>query len=304
MESASPETEEKGPEGPESRFARRLGFALLVLASFLPYHGCIARPADFEPPSPSGPVTTVSPSEPYVPIARVQLVVRTSLVGETELQEKDVFLGRESGSDDYGFIVFLALAPWLALWGLTRRRGSRLRRGIGILLWALSAALPPTVAASLILSRGPGTPRAAPWQAVTVAGLAALALAWRPPGRRSPEDVEATLSTHAVLGIGVALSRPLLDYSRWLFVDRHSPVAVAMTFFTNYRPGFWITLTALCLLAAPLYFSEESLRGLYDRARPWRSRSSTPTPTSTSTGSTPTGTPSSSAPAPPGSSPS
>lgn len=302
MEPPPPPAPAPNPEGPAGRFALRLGLALLVLASFLPYHGCIAEPDDFEPvPLTRG--ETETPDAAYVPLARAQWVVRHDLLGEEGLEEEDLFLGTNAASNDYGFLVFAALPLWLGFWGLTRRRGSSLRRGLGIGLWTLSGFLPPAFYLALRDER-PGSPGFPPWMALAVAAAAASALVLRPRGRRRPEDVEATLSTHAVIGLGVALCRPVLDYYRWFFVDGHSAQAVAKTFFVNYRPGFWITLTALTLLATPLYFSEESLRGLYDRCRPWRSRSSTPTPTSTSTGSMPTGTPSSTAPAPPGSSPS
>jgi hypothetical protein len=298
-----PAAPDPAPEGPAGRFARKLGIMLLVLASFLPYHGCIAQPDDFEPVPLSTSGWEAEDAEAYVPVVRVQWFLRHTVMGERDLQEEDLFLGNSSASDDYGFVIFIALPAWLAAWGLTRRRGSPTRYRTGRVLWCVTLGLPVAVFFCLIDS-GMGCPDFPWWLALAVATAAALVVGVRPRGRRGPDDVEATLSTLAILGLGAALCRPLLDYYRWVFEKGHSPYAVAMTFFVNYRPGFWITLVALGLVAAPLYYSEDSLRGLYDRCRPWRSRSSTPTPTSTSTGSTPTGKPSSIAPAPPGSSPS
>ncbi len=293
-------------EGPASRFARRVGLALLVLATFLPYHGCIAQPSEFEPPKA---VTTTTDSysrdnEACVPAARIEFEIRRLLLGEPRegLQDR-LLLGAYGTSNDYGYVLFFGLAPWLLLLWLALRRGGRERRAVGRLLWILSGAIPFFVGWALVSGEA-GGPRLDPWIGWPVATGAAVFLAWRPPGRRAPEDVEATLSTHALIALGVALCRPTLDFLDWAFDEGHSLASIALAMAHNYRPGFWLTLTALSLIAAPLYFSEESMRGLYDRCRPWRPRSSTPTPTSTSTGSTETGTPSSTAPAPPDSSPS
>jgi len=287
------------PEGPAARGLRRAGFALLVLAAFLPYHGCIAHPGEFEhPPAPDDNYSRLH--EPYRPISLVEFHLRQSGLREYGVDQYDlVFFPGGWTSNDYGYALFFGIVPWLLFLGLARREGSRTRRITALGVLALTACLPPLLA--LVLRHWASFD--GPW-AIGLAAGAALLLAARPAGRRRPADIEATLSTHAMLGLGIAFLRPALDAGEWLFEKGHSVQAVLLAMLHNYRPGFYVTVAALCLVAAPLYFSEEALRRLYDRLPPWRSRSSTPTPTSTSTGSTPTAAPSSTAPARRASSPS
>ena len=286
-------------EGPAARGVRRIGFALLLLASLLPYHGCIAHPAEFEDP-PSTDQQYGRLNEPYRPITVVEWNLRRTGLQEEGVTPQDlIFFPGQWTSNDDGWTLFLGVIPWLLFLGLARREGSRTRRITAISVFALTACLPPVIL--LIAKHEAGFD----WlESIGLAAAAAFILAARPAGRRGPTDIEATLATHAMLGLGIAFLRPALDAGEWIFEDGHTVNAVLLAMLHNYRPGFYVTVAALCLVAAPLYFSEEVLARLYDRLRPWRSRSSTPTRTSTSTGSTPTAAPSSTAPAPPASSPS
>ena len=286
-------------EGPAARGVRRIGFALLLLASLLPYHGCIAHPAEFENP----PQTSDNYSrnnEAYRPLAAVEYDLRREWLREGDVErERLLLLPGDWTSNDYGYALFFGVVPWLLVLGLVRREGSRTRRITAVAVFAFTACL-PFLLAWILKNKSQFD-----WPAATgLAAGAAFVLAARPAGRRHPTDIEATLSTHAMLGLGIAFLRPALDAAEWIFDDGHTVNAVILAMLHNYRPGFYVTVAALCLVAAPLYFSEEVLQRAYDRLRPWRSRSSTPTPTSTSIGSTPTAAPSSTAPAPPASSPS
>jgi hypothetical protein len=286
-------------EGPAARGIRRIGIALLLLASLLPYHGCIAHPGEFEEP-PSSDDNYLRSNEPYRPITVVEFHVRQTGLQQGPLSNYELFFfpGDWTSNDD-GWVLFLGLIPWILFLGLARRHGSRTRRITAISVFVLTVLLPPTLA--LVSRYAAGFD----WlHAIGIGAAAALILAARPAGRRHPADIEATLATHAMLGLGIAFFRPAVDVSKWIFEEGHTVNAVLLAMLHNYRPGFYLTVAALCLIAAPLYFSEDALARLYDRLPKWRSRSSTPTPTSTSTGSTPTAAPSSTAPAPPASSPS
>lgn len=292
-------------EPPVARRFRRFGLALLLLASLLPYHGCIAHPVEFDRPGRTA-SNYSRDTEPYVPAAAVELAFRQSGLRQEVDGGKDLLLGTSGGgSDDYGWYVFFGVPVWLALLGLSRRPGSRLRLAAGWTAWVLSAGLPVAITWGLLEGEVGLGPRALRTAGAWAAGaVAAAILLLRPPGRRHPSDLEATLSTHAVVALGVVFCRPVLDSLEWLFRDGHSGGAVLLALLHNYRPGFYLTVPALLMLAAPLYFSGEALSRRYDPLRPWRPPSSTATPTSTSTGSTPTGTPSSTGPGPPASSPS
>jgi hypothetical protein len=286
-------------EGPAARAIRRIGFALLLLASILPYHGCIAHPGQFEDP----PTTNDSYSRDalaYRPLAAVEYDFRREWLGDSDVQQEDLLLlPGDWTSNDYGYAAFFGVVPWLLVLGLCGRPGSRTRRVTAIAVFAITGCLPFVLV--WVLKHKTGFD----WtHSILLGAAAAFVLAGRPSGRRRPGDVEATLGTHAMLGLGIVFLRPGLDVAEWIFEDGHTVSAVTLAMLHNYRPGFHVTVVALCLVAAPLYFSEEVLQRLYDRLRPWRSRSSTPTRTSTSTASTPTAAPSSTAPAPPGSSPS
>jgi hypothetical protein len=289
------------PEGPAGRAFRRAGLVLLLLASMLPYHGCRQYPGG-------------RPREHFSPeytglngAAILEGALRSAVLQQSGFRVEDALFACDGKSDDFiGPFVFLILPFW-ALALLLVRGGRPWRRwAVGAFLWlVIGAAFAAAALAGewdLDLSKGPpgfgitGPPLLLPF----AAGLLLL----RPRARRGFTDVEATVSSQAVLALGLCLSWPAIQGMVWTFQDGHPVGDVVAALLANYRAGFWCALLALSLVAAPLYFSEESLRRLYDRCRPWRSRSSTPTPTSTSTGSTPTGTPSSTAPAPPGSSPS
>ncbi|MCK6480501.1 MAG: hypothetical protein L6R43_10230 [Planctomycetes bacterium] len=300
-----------GGESPSLARLRRWGLLLLVLASFLPYHGCIAHPREFEPPPP--PTAIVSSSnaydrnhEPYTPAGRIEWILRSQVLGQEGTEAADAtVLGTAGTSDDYGYLVFFGLLPWLLVLGLARGAGARRRSLLGRVAWTASALLPPALFWAMREQNiGIGEAPLPLIEAWLAAAGAAVVLAWRPPRRRRPEDLEATLSTHAALGVGIVLFRPALNYLEWIHLQGRSPGAAALAFLHNYRPGFWVTLLGLVLLAAPLYFHRRRLLRRYDVPLPCPSRSSTPTPTSTSTGSTPTGTPSSTGRAPRGSSPS
>ena len=303
METPAPPT--AAGEVPSGWGLQRVGVLLLVLASLLPYHGCIAHPSEFEDPAGSEGGYSRD-ALPFRPAAAVEFFVRRDVLGDRELKQDGTFLfPGEWTSNDYGYVPFFGLPPWILALALSRRGGSRARWATGLVLWGITACLPVAIGIAWAEGvQGVGPRGLRDLEAVGAGVAAALVFAARPGGRRRPEDVEATLSTHAVVALGVAFTRPAIDVFRWTFEDGHSGGAILLALVHNYRPGFYVTVAALGLVAAPLYFSGEALRPLYDRLRPWRPRSSTPTPTSTSTASTGTASRSSNGPAPRGSSPS
>ena len=289
-------------EGDAGRRLRRMGLWLLLLASVLPYHGCRAHPVEFDSPG-SVDDNYKRDNTPYLGAVAIEWGVRWCLEGRGLNDDSDMFFGHGMNRDDQGGSVFVLLPLWVA--GLIAARRPRLRRPAGLLLCLVSAGMVVAVGSAA----GDGHKWIGPaWARVPEAILLALSLiavlVWRPPGRRSPWDLEATVSSQALGALGFAAFFPFSRYVRWVFEDGHSRGATMLALWENYRIGFWGALAGLSLVAAPLYLSGERLARLYDAPIPWRFRWWTRMPTSTSTGSTPTGTRSSNGPGPPGSSPS
>ena len=124
-------------EGPAARGVRRIGFALLLLASLLPYHGCIAHPCEFEDPPSS--VDNYSRDTPaYRPLAAVEYDLRREWLREEGVTQEDLLiLPGDWTSNDYGYALFFGVVPWLLVLGLARREGSRTRRITAIAVFVL-----------------------------------------------------------------------------------------------------------------------------------------------------------------------
>jgi hypothetical protein len=296
-------------EGDLGRRLRRIGLWLLVLATFLPYHGCRVHPSrvgspDVPPPGEN----SYDPDDPGVRGGRIpEWFVREKLLGQMRIDEDAYFFSGGKATDDFlGPSVFLALPFWALSLLLVRLRGDGIRLAVGLILLVFLGVVFLLSAVALYGGRfDPGDlPGMGNLGATVALGIAGAALLLRPRGRLGIRDVEASVSAQAQLGLLLLFATPVLQSWTWIVEDGHRPVAVLRAHAANYRVGFWVALAGLLLVVAPLHFSGDALRRLYDRLRPWASRSSTPTPTSTSRSSTGTASRSSSAPAPPGSSPS
>ena len=284
---------------------RRYGLLLLLLATILPYHGCRAHPSHYD--------LSRSREEGYylerpgvIPTQFMKWVIRDKVLG---LPAGDTdFSGQPKSlrTDDYaGHSIFFAVPLWILALALARI-GGKARIAAAVLAWAgmigSLAAIGIPVVGGDFLHLFPEPFREVESAAMLLAAF--LLAAARPRHRWDFADVEATVSSNALLGIGAALYWPMHCYLRWTLKEGHSWGPVMASLWENYRIGFWVGLAGLLLVAAPLYFSGARGAALYDSPFPWHSPSSTPTPTSTSTGSTPIGTPSSTGPGPRDSSPS
>jgi len=271
----------------------------------LPYHGCRARPGEFEDP-PTYYEIQVDRKTGLSGAAFAEWFLVDKVLGGDRSFE-DTLFGYDGESDNFLALgVFCALPFWAAALFFARPGRRRTRWVAGALFWLVLGTL--FVAGATEGFEEVPDLSDPPWfgdaTRTVCLGIAGGILLLRPRHRWDIRDVEAMVSSQALLGLAICLTYPVTQAWRWTVTDGHTVIATARALWINYRVGFWLALAALALIAAPLYFSEESMRGLYDRCHPWRPRSSTPTPTSTSTGSTPTGTPSSNGPAGPGSSPS
>jgi hypothetical protein len=282
------------------RRLRWAGLALVALSLFLPVHGCRVDIGDFEPPpapAADGSRSVVHTTSPLrVPVESIPEDFARGFAAD----------GVRGGLREVRCWYPYSLVPfWVLLLAGASRADAAGRRRLGVLALAISGLLLVFEATYLWTTLGTGWNRwgvasARPLQVAGVWLVVLLVLAHRAPGRRRVEDVEATVSSQALLGALHAFSFPAWDLLRPV-LDGHGPWPAFATVSCNYRWGLWVAVLGFLLVARP-----GSLPGVpagqgYDRRLPCPSPSSTPTPTSTSTGSTATATRSSTAPAPRGS---
>ncbi len=271
---------------------RRAGLWLMVLALFLPYAGCGVDPEDVRRDELGW--FDASPGKAFVPAGRFEDMYR-EWYPDPKVRSGQ-FIGGADKVDDNGFLVLLAAPLWglaLVAAGSPRRR---FRRAADLLLHAGIACLLYLAIGELV--------RNFSWHGVGIVAGGLVLLAARPRGMWRLGEVEATVSTQALVGLGFVFLSPTLLYFEWVY-DKGEPAGLALLALRHkYRIGFLAASAGLSLVAAPLYLSGERMRRLYDALDLWRSRWWTRTRTSTSTGSTPTATRSSTGPGPPGSSPS
>ncbi len=280
------------PEGPRARIARTAGIALFVLSAFLPVYGCRASPNDFEDGPDKGGWYWIEEKMDDVPVVRL-------LGFDDEGGPGSPALARLW--DERRFYPYLLVPFWISALASSRGGAPRRRRAAVVLL-ALSVSLVVFEGFYLwfdFTGAGPRWSRRVERVAIWI-GVAAV-LWFRRRGRGRIEDPEAAVSALALLSLLHALAFPVSDIVRW--ADENSLGAMIHTLSVNYKPGYWVAVAGLGLVAAPGYFSGTARRR-YDPALPCPSASSTATPTWTSTGSTRTGTRSSGAPSPPASPPS
>jgi hypothetical protein len=262
-------------EGPLGRRLRRWGLLLLLLASMLPYHGCRVHPGQLDGHGSGKDSSDWKPTHTGLNGAAILEGSVRGLLGSRGFQVEDAIFPCDGKSDDLtGLLVFLAMPFWALSLLLVRGDRRRTRWVVGTLLWMAMGAVflwaGLGILGSFDLSKGPplygieGPPLLLP-----IAGALLLA---RPRSRRAIPDVEATVSSQAVLGIGVCLGWPVLTAWNWMYTDDHALGPVLRALWANYRIGFWAALLALVLVAAPLFLSEERLGRLVDRLLPWRAR--------------------------------
>ncbi len=260
-------------EGPSGRAVRRWGLLLLLLASMLPYHGCRVHPGQLEGRSDGGGDYKVG----HTGLNGAAILEGSArwLLGGSGFQVEDAVFPCDGKSDDLtGLLVFLALPFWAMALFLVRGDRLRTRWVVGSLLWTAMGALFLWAGIGAIGTFDPSA--GPPLYGVTgpplLLPVAGALLLLRPRHRRAVPDVEATVGSHAVLGMGICLGWPLLTAWNWTFVDGHSPGSVLRALAANYCAGFWLALASLALIAAPLFVREERLRRWHDRCRPWRTR--------------------------------
>ena len=83
-------------------------------------------------------------------------------------------------------------------------------------------------------------------------------------------DVEATVSSQAVVAVGLLLYTPLVDSLRLPLIKGYHLSSVLRSHWANHDSGYWLALVALLLIAGPLFVSGDALRRLIDRIRPRR----------------------------------
>jgi hypothetical protein len=272
-------------EGPTARIFRRVGLLLFLLASLLPYHGCHAHPGEFSGTGVPGSLYSRECSG-INGEAFAEQFVRTRLLGDSRFQLPDALVPCDGQTEDFiGPGVFLALPFWLAALILVRGKRPRTRWVVGLLLWAALGALCVAAAADgldiYVGEGGKGNQTVSwswPYPKTVWAPIVGVLLLIRPRHRWESGDVEATVSSQAVLGWGICVASPCMTAWGWATKEGQPLSAIAHALWINYRSGFWLALVALALIAAPLFASEDSLRRLYDRCRPWRKRLSNPDP--------------------------
>ncbi|NUN53934.1 MAG: hypothetical protein HUU06_14275, partial [Planctomycetaceae bacterium] len=261
-----------GGESPSLARLRRWGLLLLVLASFLPYHGCRAHPSRFEKPSSEEARYYKPENGGALPATYLEWVLREKVLDLPALEGEDLFPSEGRPSDDQaGLAVYLAVPVWILLLAAAAL-GPRWRIAAGV---AAHLGMVASLVAVGVLVLDHGFDQLGPdWlkgpeAAALLLGSVGLCVL-RPRHRWRIDDVEAAVSGHAVLALGAASFWPQWRYLEWTLVDGHSPGVVLLCLWENYRIGFWVGLLGLGLTAAPLYLS--GLRGapVHERLLPLR----------------------------------
>jgi len=142
---------------------------------------------------------------------------------------------------------------WIAaLWACARGDDEKRRRWSTVLRRASVAAL---VFEAVYLWRdfgGVGPKWLRVPECVVVWLVVAAILFWRPRGRREADEVEAHVSSQALLALCHALTFPVDNARRWLG-DGYSAAAIASSLGANYKHGFWIAVAAFAAAALPGY---------------------------------------------------
>jgi hypothetical protein len=227
--------------------ARWTGALLFLATAFLPVYGCRAHPRQFDaPPAGHERAGFVIQHRDRVPARALATSVR------------DGWRAEGLGGALHGvwrqraWYPFLLAPLWLAVLLAARRPGSRASRAAGRALLCVSIAVAVLEAFYLGTDWRGMTAPALRGVEVAVAWLVVCAILFGRPAGSRLADPGAVVSSQALLCAGHALTFPVYDGAAWL-LEGYSSSAVLSTILSNYRPGFWLSLAAVSLAAAPLY---------------------------------------------------
>ena len=203
-----------------------------------------------------------SPIEGYIPAGQFEETYR-EWFPDPKVRSR-TFFPKGGSADDNGAVVLLAAPLWgLALAAMGSRRRWFRRSADLLLLGGISFLLFGGIR-ELVGHFD--------WQGAGLLGCILLLLAARPRGRWSLGDAEATVSTQALVALGIVLLGPVGRYIGWVYNDGESREIALLALRHKYKIGFLCAAAGLTLVAAPLYLPAEAQRRLYDALDFWRSR--------------------------------